>query len=113
MESLDKVIDAIKDCAFDLDKEENLKRSKNLLTIKIKINQKLFDLEKEYEKKKNELVISEEVQKGKNAEARSAMIELNLAGTDYDKIGEYKFLIGVARGVESHNENVLKMFFKE
>ena len=71
----------------------------------------MFDIKQEYDKKRNELLLSDEIQKGKNAETRQAMIELELTGTNFDKLKEYELLLSIVRGVERHNDTVLAMFF--
>lgn len=105
----EKAVEKIKECAFDTDTEQNIARSKMLCDIRVGIFGKRFELFKEYEKKKNELVLTEEVQKGKNAETRQAIIELELAGTNFDKIKEYDYLLAIVHSTEKHNENVLAL----
>ena len=112
MKNVDDVIKKIKDCTFDTDAEENLTKGKIILELKIRLTKKLFDLELGYHEKRNELLMSDEVQKGKNAETRNAIIELELAGTEFDSIDEYKMLLGIIRSVETFNDKILIMFFK-
>jgi hypothetical protein len=111
MENLTKTIDMIKGCTFETDSITNMSKAKQLIELKFKLKTGLFVLDREYQIEKDKYLISEEVQKGKNAEAREAMIELKFAGSKFDKINECEFLIGLIRNVESFNDNVLVMFF--
>jgi len=113
MEGIDKLVDRIKANAFDLDAEGNLAKLNDLLEIKVKLEKRLFELHIRFDLEKNKLLLKEEIQKGKNAETRTALMELELAGTDYDKIAEFKFLLGIIGSVQRHNDIVLDLFFRE
>ena len=92
--------------------KSKLSKSKHLLDIKLKVQTKKFLLKRDYDVARNALLMKEEIQKGKNAEVRNAMVELELAGSQFDKIGEYDLLLMVISGVEHHNANILDMFFR-
>lgn len=110
-EKVEKVIDNIKSCSFDDDREENATKSLQLLEAKVKVKKKLFDLDVDYQKARNEVVISDKVQgKKTNEETRKAIVELELMGR-FDSRDEYSFIIKIIESVERHNENILIMFF--
>lgn len=109
-DKIQKVIENIKGCSFDSDRDENATKSRNLLEAKVNIQTKLFDLDADYQKARNECLMNEDIQKGKNAEVRNAMIELELVGK-FGNRDEYKFILNVMNGVEKHNANIISMFF--
>jgi len=111
MGDMTKTIELIKTCTFETDAVTNLSKAKQLIELKIKLQTGLFHLNTDYQKERNQFLISEEVQKGKNSEAREAVIELHFAGTKYDGIKDVEFLLGLIRGVECFNDNILIMFF--
>jgi len=114
MEGTDKLLERIKDCAFDIDATGNMSKAKELLQMKLKIEKKLFELNQRFDIEKGKLIISEEIQKkGKNEASRKALIDLELAGTDYNKIALYKMMLASISSVERYNGNVMDLFFRE
>ena len=114
MDGNDKLVERIKGNAFDMDAEGNLTKANDLLEIKVKLEKRLFELHERFDVEKKKLLLDEEIQKkGKNAETRQALIELELAGSDYDKIAEFKFLLSIVGTVQRHNDIVLDLFFRE
>lgn len=112
-ERVNALIDEIKSQQFDLDADLNMKRAKKLLAIRIKTEKALFEVTERFRHEKYKLKTDEEfMKKGKNAETREALIELELAGTDYDSIPEMKMILKMISGVEHTNELIMDLFFR-
>jgi len=110
----DTFIERVKGCSFDLDADGNLAKANDLLDMKVTLERSLFELKVRFDAERSRLLISEDIQKkGKNAETREALIELELAGSDHDKIKECKFYLAIIGTVQRHNEIVLDLFFRE
>jgi len=100
----DQLVQAALDMRFE-PLQNNIERSEKLLQLKVKIQVKYWDLEKECESLENELKISEEVQGGSNAEIRKANLELAKSREPkFDILDIYGKVLSVISYVERHND---------
>lgn len=103
----------VKKNVFDLDADSNMVKASDLLRLRVSTEKKLFELDQRFRHEKNKMIVDEEFQKqGKNAETRNALMELELAGTDYDTIAEMKYFLSVISSTERCNGIIMDLFFR-
>jgi hypothetical protein len=107
-----KALEKLTTCKFGLDANQNATCAGELLDLKLKTMKKAYELRRGWEDEKRKLMNTEEVQKGKNAEVREAIIELKLTGSPFEDYRPMEKLLEMISAVERHNDQILKLFFE-